>query len=96
MLRAEGLEASLDQAPVESLYRHLARTPSKILMVQLEDLLGVTEQVNMPGTIDEHPNWRRKLPKTVAEIFGDNDFVRMVAAIKREREDAVAGAGSRP
>jgi (1->4)-alpha-D-glucan 1-alpha-D-glucosylmutase len=95
MLRAEGLEASLDQAPIESLYRHLARTPSKILMVQLEDLLGVTEQVNMPGTIDEHPNWRRKLPKTVAEIFGDSDLVGMVAAIRREREDAAAGAGSR-
>ena len=28
----------------------------------LEDVLGVVEQVNVPGTIDEHPNWRRRLP----------------------------------
>jgi (1->4)-alpha-D-glucan 1-alpha-D-glucosylmutase len=96
MLRAEGLEASLDRAPIESLYRHLARTPSKILILHLDDLLGVTEQVNMPGTIDEHPNWRRKLPKTVAEIFGDRDIVNMVAAIRREREKAATGVGGEP
>ena len=30
--------------------------------VPLEDLLGLeVEQPNLPGTIDEHPNWRRRL-----------------------------------
>ena len=43
-------------------YAFLARTPSKILMVQPEDVFEVLEQANLPGTVDEHPNWRRKLP----------------------------------
>ena len=40
----------------------LARTPSRLLAVSLEDLLGVIDQPNIPGTIDEHPNWRQRLP----------------------------------
>jgi (1->4)-alpha-D-glucan 1-alpha-D-glucosylmutase len=40
----------------------LARTPAKVMVVQLEDVLGMSEQVNLPGTTREHPNWRRKLP----------------------------------
>jgi 4-alpha-glucanotransferase len=28
----------------------------------VEDVLALTEQPNLPGTIDEHPNWRRRLP----------------------------------
>ena len=32
------------------------------MMVHLEDVLGVAEQINLPGTTDEQPNWRRKLP----------------------------------
>jgi (1->4)-alpha-D-glucan 1-alpha-D-glucosylmutase len=96
ILRAEGLEADIECVPVQSLYRHLAKTFTKILMVQFEDLLGVTEQVNLPGTIDEHPNWRRKLPKTITEIFDDDQVIGTVAAIRAERGNAVAAAGGRP
>jgi (1->4)-alpha-D-glucan 1-alpha-D-glucosylmutase len=91
MLRAEGLDVDTDGAPIEAIYRHLARTPSKILMVQLEDLLAVTEQVNLPGTTDQHPNWRRKLPKTIAEIFSDANVVGIAAAIQAERGNVAAG-----
>ncbi len=40
----------------------LARTPCKLVMVQPEDMLELVEQANLPGTVDQHPNWRRKLP----------------------------------
>jgi len=40
----------------------LAHTPSQVLVVQLEDVIGVVEQANLPATVDTHPNWRRKLP----------------------------------
>ena len=40
----------------------LARSPSRLQVVQLEDVLGVRDQVNLPGTTGQHPNWRRKLP----------------------------------
>jgi len=59
--------------------RFLARAPSRLLMVSMEDLLGVADQVNIPGTVDSHPNWRRRLPATLEE-FVDHDRVRRVAA----------------
>jgi 4-alpha-glucanotransferase len=40
----------------------LGATPSRLVMVGIEDLLGVVDQVNVPGTVDQHPNWRQKLP----------------------------------
>ena len=56
-LEREGLDASAASAHV-----FLARTPSKVLMVQPEDVFELDEQANLPGSVDEHPNWRRKLP----------------------------------
>jgi (1->4)-alpha-D-glucan 1-alpha-D-glucosylmutase len=47
---------------------YLATTPSKFRMVQLEDILQLTTQVNMPGTVNEHPNWRRKLPVNLNDL----------------------------
>jgi (1->4)-alpha-D-glucan 1-alpha-D-glucosylmutase len=37
----------------------LARTPSQMLVIQLEDVIGVVEQANLPATVDTHPNWRQ-------------------------------------
>ncbi len=44
---------------------YLARSPAQVQVVQWEDLLGQVEQANLPGTTDEHPNWRRRLPVTI-------------------------------
>jgi 4-alpha-glucanotransferase len=51
-----------------SLAKFLAGAPSRLLVVSMEDLLGVTDQVNLPGTIDSHPNWRRRLPVRLEEL----------------------------
>lgn len=48
-------------AIAEELYRFLAESPSRLVMVYLEDLLGMDDQINFPGTIEEYPNWRIKL-----------------------------------
>lgn len=40
----------------------LASTPSRLALLPLEDALGLRAQVNLPGTVDGHPNWRRRLP----------------------------------
>jgi len=54
-----------------AIHTWLARTPSRMLVFQLEDVLGVAEQANLPGTIDEHPNWRRTLPLTLEQMDDD-------------------------
>ena len=59
----------------------MARTPSKLLSVAIEDLFGVIEQANVPGTVDEHPNWRRKLPGPIEGWNGQIDVARLRRAL---------------
>jgi 4-alpha-glucanotransferase len=61
--------------------RYLARSPSALMFVQLEDLLGDPEQPNLPGTVDEHPNWQRRLPVTVDELARHPALHRLAAVI---------------
>ncbi|NVN87595.1 MAG: 4-alpha-glucanotransferase [Rhodopseudomonas sp.] len=58
----------------------LARTRSRLLAVALEDLLGLTDQPNIPGTVNEHPNWRRRLPLAIDEIAAAIDRPALQAA----------------
>ena len=59
----------------------MARTPSKLLSVAIEDLFGVIEQANVPGTVDEHPNWRRKLPVPIEDWNEQIDVARLRSAL---------------
>jgi 4-alpha-glucanotransferase len=49
---------------VDAAIGFVARAPAPLAIVPLEDIVGTTEQPNLPGTTDQHPNWRRrfKLP----------------------------------
>lgn len=67
----------------------LADTPSRLAMVSLEDILGVAEQINIPGTTDQHPNWARKLPVDLEDLER-HDGLRRVA---RAFEEAGRTAG---
>jgi 4-alpha-glucanotransferase len=58
----------------------LARTRSRLMAVSLEDLLGVVDQPNIPGTINEHPNWRQRLPRAVEEIASSIDVPKLKLA----------------
>jgi len=59
-----GLEGRDFPAVVEA----LGRAGSRILSVSLDDIVGVVEQINVPGTVDIHPNWRRRLDKPIASL----------------------------
>lgn len=70
-----------------SIQRYLARSESMLLMVQLEDLLSQTKQVNVPGTIDEYPNWRVKLPAELEDWGNQVDLEGFALAINAERNN---------
>ncbi|ABK44023.1 glycogen debranching enzyme GlgX [Magnetococcus marinus MC-1] len=70
---------------IEAVYRMLARTPAHLLMVQLEDVLQQKEQVNLPGTVNEHPNWRRKLPADLEALVQDPRFKGLTKMLNSER-----------
>ena len=67
------------------LQRFLARSQACLMMVQLEDLLGQKQQINVPGTIDEYPNWRYKIPSDIEDWHALADIEHIAAAITRER-----------
>jgi 4-alpha-glucanotransferase len=63
----------------------IAKAPSRLVAVQIEDLAGVGEQANLPGTVDEHPNWRRKLPLDLSDLGNTDLFQATTGALSRER-----------
>ncbi|WP_252178639.1 4-alpha-glucanotransferase [Endozoicomonas sp. 4G] len=56
---------------MEKVHYYLAKTASKITVIQLEEILQIESPVNIPGTSEEYPNWRRKLTDTLENIFAD-------------------------
>jgi len=63
----------------------LARVKSSVIAVQCEDLLGLRDQPNVPGTTVEEPNWRRKLPVDIENLFDQTLSVRILSAMRAER-----------
>jgi 4-alpha-glucanotransferase len=59
---------AIDRHDLYAVASFLARTKSRLLAISLEDLLGVIDQPNIPGTVNEHPNWRQRLPLALGEI----------------------------
>lgn len=95
-LKAEGLlpnGLSEDPARIPSMtaelmaaiHLYLARTPSWVVLANVEDVLGQCAQTNVPGTVDEHPNWSRKLSRTVDEMTRDARFDALAAQLRSVR-----------
>ena len=75
-LLPQGIDAKRPPKPlpwslVEAFHLFLSRTPTALKAIQLEDALGALEQANLPGTIDEHPNWRRKISVPLEELAAE-------------------------
>ncbi|EDP59694.1 4-alpha-glucanotransferase [Vibrio sp. AND4] len=67
----------MDSYLSEALQLHVAAGASALLSVQLEDWLEMDQPVNIPGTVDEYPNWRRKLSVNLDELFSREDVNRI-------------------
>ncbi|MBV8656073.1 MAG: 4-alpha-glucanotransferase [Candidatus Eremiobacteraeota bacterium] len=65
---AAGGTQAVFETLVSAAYRYLAKTPARLIVVALEDVLGEAGAVNVPGTTTEHPNWRRKHLLPLEEI----------------------------
>jgi 4-alpha-glucanotransferase len=78
----------------EAVHRYLGRSNARFVLAQIEDTVGELEQVNLPGTTDEHPNWRRKLSLSVEEILDDPAFRQLAAVLNEARERAIVSDSS--
>lgn len=88
LLRAEGILPVDDEGMVEAMHRLLGRTASTLVIAQLEDLAGEIEQPNLPGTIDQHPNWRRRLRLTLEQLAADPTVDGVIDALAEGRREA--------
>jgi 4-alpha-glucanotransferase len=78
---------AIDRHDLDAVVGFLARTRSRLLAISLEDLLGVIDQPNIPGTVDEHPNWRQRLPVAL-EALGTAIEMTALQAATMERSRA--------
>ncbi|MCC8405670.1 4-alpha-glucanotransferase [Paraburkholderia sp. MMS20-SJTN17] len=85
-----------DDAPVDEALAFVAATPGSLVMFPLEDLLALAEQPNLPGSIDEHPNWRRRMTLPVDAMFDDPTFTDRLLAVDRARRAAANVAAAPP
>ncbi len=76
-----------DRDPAVALYAHVASSPALLACAALDDVLGATAQPNVPGTVDEFPNWRIPLPAPLESIPGDPHAQAVLQAIAGGREE---------
>ncbi len=92
-LREQGLAPDHPSTPDEpftpelarAVHLYLARSRSLLAAVQIEDLLGVVDPVNVPGTNREYPNWQRKLTADIEEMTTRADFDALFGELNRAR-----------
>ncbi|KUM53801.1 4-alpha-glucanotransferase [Rheinheimera sp. EpRS3] len=78
----------MDQTLNYAMQRHLAATSSQLLCLQLEDALQMTQPVNIPGTSNEYPNWRRKLSEPIEQWSQNHDIRQLFTEISKQRKAA--------
>ncbi|MGN8000158.1 4-alpha-glucanotransferase [Sphingomonas sp. 22176] len=83
----EAVEAAgiAEDDPVDAAIAYAASAPCELLIVPAEDLFAIDEAPNLPGTIDEHPNWRRRLPADAATLFAAPAVRARIQAVKDRR-----------
>jgi 4-alpha-glucanotransferase len=100
MMRSEGLArpGAPDSELVLDMYRLLARTPSRVVLAMPADAVGDLRQPNLPGTLDEYPNWRLPLADSTGtevplETFLASPATTTLTTLLNEAIHTLAGAG---
>jgi len=70
----------------EAVLTYLGQSAAALMEVRLEDIFGVAEQQNLPGTQQEHPNWRLKLPLTLEQMEARPEPARLATRLNQARE----------
>jgi 4-alpha-glucanotransferase len=85
VLDTDGDDVSAEQFAIAA-HEFLARSGSALVVPQVDDLLGEPDQVNVPATFLEHPNWRRKYSMTLEEIASGENAWRRAGRLPKLRD----------
>lgn len=69
-----------------AVHAFIGLSSSNIALLQIEDLIGMTEPVNVPGTDTEHANWQRKVTASLTDIFSNAETKDILAAMESARK----------
>lgn len=75
-----------------NIHARLAYSDASLVAVQLDDILDVQEAQNLPGTVDAHPNWRRKYDVTL-DALAQDDRLQSTASLMQYAGRRVADKG---
>ncbi len=81
----DGFAAGTEAGCVDVAIDLVAAASATLAIIPVEDLLGVREQPNLPTTIDEHPNWRRRMQASADRLMADPIVARRTARLSRMR-----------
>jgi 4-alpha-glucanotransferase len=92
-LREQGLKPAQVDAPLDpytaelgqALHVYLARSSTALVALQIEDLIGMVDPVNVPGTNNEYPNWQRKVTLDLEDIAERADVAAHLDAVNLAR-----------
>jgi 4-alpha-glucanotransferase len=76
----------------EAVHAFLAGSRARLMLVQIEDIVGEIEQANLPGTTNEHPNWRRRLSCFLEALLDGDEIRRLAALVNAKRAQSAARA----
>ncbi len=80
------MPAPQDTGPaVDAALSEVGRSACALALLPLEDVLARDEQPNLPGTIDAHPNWRRRMPGPAAELLDAPDVAQRLENFRTTR-----------
>ena len=64
---------------------HMCLGNCALFSTQIEDWLGMDKPVNVPGTSNEYPNWRRKIAKNLSEVFNNREIKSLLKKMTEAR-----------
>ncbi len=84
LLRAEGLvgDAPTEDELVIAIHELLAASRSRLVLIAPYDVVGEVRQPNLPGTVDEYPNWRLPLPVSLDELRTHGGVAEIVTRLR--------------
>jgi 4-alpha-glucanotransferase len=81
---------------VDRAISHISQCRSQLVIIPFEDLVGLEEQPNIPGTKDQHPNWRRRYPAPTSELLNVPNVSKRLGTLRGTRTPVAAEENRSP
>ncbi len=67
---------------VNAIHQYLYRCESYLSVFQLEEVFNQPKQVNLPGTVEQYPNWERKITVDIEDWPIQREMQNLLASVK--------------